>query len=327
MLLADAVDEACGPDRDPWLCRYVADATDSVTAGNVGEALSPWVSAALIILVAFIANRIVRRIVRRSVMHWEQAGRLTVRGRSIRLLPESTSPIPTTRRHQRAQTIGRGIASLATIVLIVITIAWILAVFGVSAAALLTSAGLLGVALSFGAQNLLRDLIAGTFMIFEDQLGYGDVVDLGVASGTVEDVSLRTTRLRDVEGVVWHVPNGVIQRVGNRSQEWSRAVLDIPVSYNADIELAQQVIAETAHALSDDNEWQPRLLGAPEMLGVETFTIDTVTLRIAVRTEPTEQWRVARELRARIKLALDAAGIMSAPATEAAAEGGTTDAD
>ena len=95
MLLADAVDEACGPDRDPWLCRYVADATDSVTAGNVGEALSPWVSAALIILVAFIANRIVRRIVRRSVMHWEQAGRLTVRGRNIRLLPESTTPITT----------------------------------------------------------------------------------------------------------------------------------------------------------------------------------------------------------------------------------------
>ena len=160
----------------------------TVDSLNVGEALSPWVSAFLIILVAFIANRIIRRIVRRSVTHWERAGRLTVRGRSIRLLPESTTPIPTARRHQRAQTIGRGMASLATIVLIVVTIAWILAVFGVSAAALLTSAGLLGVALSFGAQNLLRDLIAGTFMIFEDQLGYGDVVDLGVASGTVEDV-------------------------------------------------------------------------------------------------------------------------------------------
>ena len=120
---------------------------------------------------------------------------------------------------------------------------------------MLTSAGLIGVALAFGAQNLLRDLITGTFIIMEDQVGVGDVVDLGVASGTVEDVSLRTTRLRDVEGVVWYVPNGAIPRVGNKSQQWSRAVLDIPVSYTADIDRAQQVIAETAFALAEDAAW------------------------------------------------------------------------
>ena len=121
----------------------------------------------------------------------------------------------------------------------VIAAALILSVFGISGGAVLTSAGLIGVALAFGAQNLLRDLINGTFMIMEDQVGVGDVVDLGFASGTVEDVSLRTTRLRDVEGVVWYVPNGGIARVGNKSQQWSRAVLDIPVSYAADIDRAQ----------------------------------------------------------------------------------------
>jgi small conductance mechanosensitive channel len=196
----------------------------------------------------------------------------------------------------------------------VVAAALILSVFGISGAAVLTSAGLIGVALAFGAQNLLRDLINGTFIIMEDQVGVGDVVDLGIASGTVEDVSLRTTRLRDVEGVVWYVPNGAIPRVGNKSQQWSRVVLDIPVSYAADIDHAQHVIAETAFALAEDANWNEKVLAAPEVWGVEKFTLDTVTIRLVVKTAPHEQWRVARELRSRVKLALDAAGIASTPA-------------
>ncbi len=148
----------------------------------------------------------------------------------------------------------------------------------------------------------------------EDQIGVGDVVDVGFATGTVEDVSLRTTRLRDVEGVVWYVPNGGIARVGNQSQQWSRAVLDIPVSYGADIDAAERVIAETALALAQDNGWTQRIIAPPEVWGVESFTLDTVTIRLVVKTAPHEQWRVARELRSRIKLALDAAGIVSTPA-------------
>jgi moderate conductance mechanosensitive channel len=151
-------------------------------------------------------------------------------------------------------------------------------------------------------------------MIIEDQVGVGDVVDLGVATGTVEDVSLRTTRLRDVEGVVWHVPNGSVARVGNLSQQWSRVVLDIPVAYGADTDRAQHVIAETAQSLARDSEWAPRFLSDPEVWGVESFTLETVQIRLVVKTAPHEQWRVARELRSRIKLALDAAGIVSSPA-------------
>jgi small conductance mechanosensitive channel len=282
VLLADAtVDAACGPDGGPWLCRLVGELTDSVDAANAAEAVS----------------------------------------RRVRLVPEATSPTPTVRRHQRAQTIARGVSSFVTIIVWIVAAAFALAAFGISGATVLTSAGLIGVALGFGAQNLLRDLIAGTFMIAEDQIGVGDVVDLGVASGTVEDVTLRTTRLRDVEGVVWYVPNGVIQRVGNKSQQWARAVLDIPVGQGSDLDRAQAVIADTARALAADDAWRDRILDEPEVWGVESLTLDLVTIRLAVKTAPGEQWRVARELRARVKLALDAAGIVSAPASASGAAG------
>ena len=314
-LAQDAVEQACGPDRGPWLCRWVGNVTDSTGAANVAELLSPWITVALILLGAVIANRLLRRVVRRAVMRWESnVTRMSAGGRRVRLIPEASGPTPTTRRHERAQTIARGLASFTSIIVWVVAAALILSVFGISGAAVLTSAGLIGVALAFGAQNLLRDLINGTFIIMEDQVGVGDVVDLGIASGTVEDVSLRTTRLRDVEGVVWYVPNGAIPRVGNKSQQWSRVVLDIPVSYAADIDHAQHVIAETAFALAEDANWNEKVLAAPEVWGVEKYTLETVTIRLVVKTAPHEQWRVARELRSRIKLALDAAGIASNPA-------------
>jgi moderate conductance mechanosensitive channel len=313
-LAQDAVEQACGPDRDPWLCRWVGNLTDSKSAADIGKILSPWVSVLLILLGAVIVNRLLRRLVRRAVARWEAASTMTVAGRKVRLIPEPSAPTPTTRRHERAQTIARGLASLASIVVWIIALALILSVFGISGGAVLTSAGLIGVALAFGAQNLLRDLINGGFMIMEDQVGVGDVVDLGVASGTVEDVSLRTTRLRDVEGNVWYVPNGGIPRVGNKSQQWSRVVLDIPVAYGADIDHAHRVISETASALAKEPAWSEKILAPPEVWGVEQFTLETITIRLVVKTEPHEQWRVARELRSRIKLALDAAGIVSTPA-------------
>jgi small conductance mechanosensitive channel len=300
----------------------VGNLTDSTDAANVAEMLSPWVSIALIVVGAFVANRIARRLIRRAVRRWEKVGEVTVRGRRVLKLLESSAPVPTIRRHQRAQTIAHGLSSFASIIVWIVAAGMVLGVFGISGGAVLTSAGLIGVALAFGAQNLLRDLIAGTFMIFEDQLGVGDVVDAGVASGTVEDVTLRSTRLRDVEGVVWHVPNGVILRIGNKSQSWSRAVLDIPVSYSSDIDRAQQVIAEAAHELVDEDDWRERVLAEPEVWGVESMTLDTVTIRLVVKTAPHEQWRVARELRARVKLALDAAGIDSTPAEPPPPPGG-----
>jgi small conductance mechanosensitive channel len=315
MLAQSTVDSACGPDHAPWLCHWVAQVTDSKTAADVGEALSPFLSILLLALGAIIVSRVVRRLIRRAMRRWEEGGRdASIKRRAPLGVLQSSRATPTIRRHQRAQTIAAGLGSFSTIVIWTVTVVWMLSVLGIAASTLLTSAGLIGVALAFGAQNLLRDLIAGTFMIFEDQLGVGDVVDVGVASGTVEEVTLRTTRLRDVEGVVWHVPNGEIRRVGNKSQQWARAVVDIPIAAGADIERAQQVIKQTADALALEDVWSARILAAPEVWGVESITLDAVTLRLVVKTAPSEQWRVARELRARIKPALDAAGIVSSPA-------------
>jgi moderate conductance mechanosensitive channel len=318
------VTQACGPDHDPWLCRWFADATNSTQAGDVGRILSPWVSIILIVLGAWVVNRLLRRLIRRAVLGWETAGRFTwVRRRRMFALLEKTGPTtPDIRRHQRAETLAGGIRSFASIIVWTVAIVFILAVLGIEASTLLTSAGLIGVALGFGAQNLLRDLIAGTFMIFEDQIGVGDVIDAGVAIGTVEAVTLRTTKLRDVEGVVWYVPNGEMHRVGNKTQQWSRAVLDIPIAYDADIDRAQQVIKQSAVAMSQDERWRERILSEPEVWGVESLALDSVVIRLVVKTAPLEQWSVGRELRRQIKQALDAAGIASPKPPTAAADNG-----
>ena len=313
MLLAAA--DPCGGQRRVWLCHWVGNWTDNRTAIDLARWASPWLSIALIVLAAVIANRLARRGVKRAVRRWEQGGRFTALRRRASLgVFQPVTAVTAERRHQRAETIGAGVSSFVSIIVWMIAIVWMLSVLGVEAATLLTSAGLIGVALAFGAQNLLRDLIAGTFIIFEDQLGVGDVVDLGVASGTVEEVTLRRTQLRDLEGVVWHVPNGEIHRVGNKSQQWSRAVVDVPISSRADTDRAREVIKTTADELSHDAEWRERLLDAPEVWGVESFTLDSVTIRLVVKTKPSEQFAVARELRSRIKRALDAAGIVSAAA-------------
>jgi small conductance mechanosensitive channel len=294
-----------------------------VTAGHVGVWLSPSVTVALIALLAWVVNRIVRRLIRRAVKQWEHVGTFTSARKSRVLgMLDKTAPTPDARRHQRAVTIGAGLRSFATIIIWLVAIVAMLSALGIKAATLLTSAGLIGVALAFGAQNLLRDLIAGSFMIFEDQIGVGDVIDAGLASGTVESVSLRTTKLRDVEGVVWYVPNGGIPRVGNKSQQWSRAVLDIPVSYDTDIDHAQQVIRDTAVELSHDEQWRAAILAEPEVWGVESLNLDSVVIRLVVKTAPLEQWRVARELRARVRVALGAAGITATAASAAPAAPG-----
>jgi small conductance mechanosensitive channel len=275
------------------------------------------VSIVLIVIVAWVANRLLRRLVRRAVAQWEGGGRFSwIRERRVFALLDKTSQTPDMRRHQRAETIGAGIRSFTSIIVWTIAVIAMLSALGIRASTLLTSAGLIGVALGFGAQNLLRDLIAGVFMIFEDQIGVGDVIDAGVAVGTVESVSLRTTKLRDVEGVVWYVPNGGMARVGNKSQQWSRSVLDIPVSYDADIDRAQEVIKSAAREMANDERWRDVMLAEPEVWGIENLSLDSVSIRLVAKTAPLEQWRVGRELRARVKLALDAAGIASPrPAT------------
>jgi small conductance mechanosensitive channel len=146
-------------------------------------------------------------------------------------------------------------------------------------------------------------------MIAEDQYGVGDVVDLGEASGVVEGVGLRVTRVRDVDGTVWYIRNGEVQRVGNQSQGWARAVLDVGIAYGEDVERAEEILLDVATTLKADDTFGPLVLEEPEMWGVESVTADGVVLRLVVKTLPLEQWAVARELRRRIKDRFDVEGV------------------
>jgi moderate conductance mechanosensitive channel len=185
-----------------------------------------------------------------------------------------------------------------------------LGTLGINLGPLIAGAGIVGVAVGFGAQNLVRDFLSGIFMLLEDQYGVGDVIDLGAASGAVEGVGLRTTRVRDIDGVLWHVPNGEIRRVGNKSQGWSRAVLDVEVAYSNDLATATRVIKQTADGLwRDDEEFAPLILEEPEVWGVEALSPNGVVVRLVVKTRPLEQWKVERELRARIKAAFEREGV------------------
>ena len=221
----------------------------------------------------------------------------------------TTPTVATVRAIQRAQTIGTLLKSVVTLVVWAFALLMVLSEIGLDVGPLIAGAGFLGIALGFGAQNLVRDFLSGIFMLVEDQYGVGDIIDAGEASGTVEAVSLRTTRLRDIHGVVWHIPNGQIQRIGNKSQGWSRALLDVSVSYSTDLDLARKVIEACAAEMQSDDQWANDILEDPEVWGVEDLGADGVILRLSVKTRPAAQFGVARELRARLKTALDTAGI------------------
>ncbi|GAA4119552.1 mechanosensitive ion channel [Nocardioides fonticola] len=214
-----------------------------------------------------------------------------------------------TRRVQRAKTIGDLFKSIVTGVIVAVVGTMMLSELGVDIAPIIASAGIIGIALGFGAQSLVKDFLSGIFLILEDQFGVGDVVDIGEASGTVEAVSLRVTRLRDINGTVWYVPNGEILRVGNMSQNWSRAVIDVGVGYREDLARVTTVLREVAHDLWEDEEYRGVVIEEPEVTGVESLATDAVHLRVLIKTAPMEQWAVAREMRQRIKARFDHEGI------------------
>src|SRR4051812_8702975 len=160
---------------------------------------------------------------------------------------------------------------------------------------------IVGVALGFGAQNIVKDFLAGMFMLLEDQYGVGDVIDFEKATGTVEAVGLRCTRLRDVNGTVWYVRNGEVLRVGNKSQGFAQVVLDIPIDAWADVDRASAAMLDVAKEMAAEEAWAAVFLQEPEVLGVEAMTREETTIRLIARVRPLEQWRTARELRRRIR--------------------------
>lgn len=213
------------------------------------------------------------------------------------------------RRKQRSMTMGSLLKSIATGFIAAVCFLMILDQLKQNIAPLLASAGILGVAFGFGAQSLVKDFLAGIFMILEDQYGVGDSVDLGEANGTVEAVGLRVTRLRDVNGTVWYVRNGEILRVGNQSQNWARTVLDITVAYESDLDQVQEILKDVATTLFEDDNFNGIIIEPPEVWGVERFDKDGVVIRVVLKTAPLQQWLVARTMRERVKNRFDKAGI------------------
>jgi small conductance mechanosensitive channel len=216
------------------------------------------------------------------------------------------------RQAARAATIRNVIESAAQITLITLLVIFALGEFGAPIGPLLAGVGVLGLAISFGAQSLVKDIINGFFITIEDQYGVGDVViigGLGGLGGLVESVNLRITTLRDLEGRVHIIPNGQVDRVTVMSKEWSRALLDIEVAYKTDLQQALDTLRDEATRLYDDAEWRWRIMDPPEVLGVERFGNSGITLRLMFKTLPKEQWAVAREFRRRIKARFDQDGI------------------
>ena len=263
-----------------------------------------------IVVVGLVARFVLHRVIDK-ITQGILAGRVGL-GRLEERLPSAlvtTSPLLSARREQRARTMASVLKSLTTWAIGVIVVLTALDALGIPTGPLLASAGIVGVAVGFGAQALVRDVISGIFMIAEDQYGVGDVVDLGDASGVVEAVGLRITRVRDADGTVWYIRNGQVLRVGNRSQGWARAVLDVGIAYGEDVTRAEELLLDVAQKLKDDAEFGPLVLEEPEMWGVESVSADGVVLRLVVKTQPLQQWAVARELRRRIKERFDGEGV------------------
>ncbi|MCM0675121.1 mechanosensitive ion channel family protein [Micromonospora phytophila] len=307
------------PDPDPSptclddaLCKGVYDMTGSTwfAEGSYWILLKP-LRVILILVLAVAARWLVHRTISRLVRTTTDADVPTMlrplRERIPTAAAEPGEFIPE-RRRQRAEAIGSVLRSLTTAFIFGIALLMVLKEFSFDLAPLLASAGIAGVALGFGAQSLVKDLIAGLFMLIEDQYGVGDTVDLGEATGVVESVGLRVTTVRDGRGVLWYIRNGEIVRVGNKSQGWALVVVDLPIGF-AGTEEATAVLRTAAMSVAMDPELAPEIVEPPEVLGVEQMTVDGAVIRTVVKTTADGQFAVGRELRRRLAEALENSGI------------------
>ncbi|MFG1705197.1 mechanosensitive ion channel family protein [Nonomuraea sp. M3C6] len=277
---------------------------------------APWaplvasaITVVLILVLGFVLRNVSHRLITRVVNRAATGGSITSRFRKD-TATDGIDALLNERRKQRAETMGSVLKHVASIVILGTAVLTVLDRLTIPIAPLLTSVGILGVAIGFGAQELVKDFIAGMFMLLEDQYGVGDVIDAGAAVGTVEAVTLRVTRLRDADGRVWYVRNGTITRVGNESQGWSRAYMDVPVAYDADVVGVRVLLEHVAEEIWADPELrESKIVEQPQVFGVEQLSDSSLVFRITAKTLPAQQAAVSRELRLRVKAALDSAGI------------------
>ncbi|MDN5765231.1 MAG: mechanosensitive ion channel family protein [Humibacillus sp.] len=271
------------------------------------------VSILIVVVVAVIARWALHRAIRRVVLaatsrHATRLAALAGAGQAPAL-----TGVASERHTQRMETVGALLRSITTFVVFGVAGLTILSILGIPLAPMLASAGVGGVALAFGAQSLVKDFLSGVFMIVEDQYGVGDVIDTGEVIGTVENVSLRVTQLRDSQGVTWYVRNGEVVRIGNKSQGWSTALLDVAIAYDENVDSATEIIRSVVTQLHSEAPWSEKLLEEPQVIGVESVGNGATTIRVVAKTVAQQQFGVQREMRERVKQALDAAGVRTPP--------------
>jgi small conductance mechanosensitive channel len=249
------------------------------------------------IVATILAALVLRAVLQFSIRRLIKGVALSVR----KLEGVEHSPVAQARLMQRTRTIASVLGNLSTWGLMFAVVSVVLSESGVSPGAIFAGAGILGAGIGFGAQSLVKDLISGLFIVFEDQYGVGDSVDLGQASGVVESVGLRVTQVRDLEGTLWFVRNGEILRVGNESQGWARIVIDVALEYNSNLDKAHESLTRAAKAIKDKSA----LIGEAEVWGINALSGDQVIVRLVQKTKPEEKDDLARELRKLVKAELD----------------------
>ncbi|GIJ71946.1 mechanosensitive ion channel protein MscS [Virgisporangium ochraceum] len=299
----------CTDARD--LCEQIYQWTgwDWLASGSYYLLIKP-LRIVLIILIAvlirFLIHRLISRVARSAAT--PGPGIAALRPLRNRLPAAPPNNGVSERRRARAEALGSILRSIASAVVFGVAFMLVLDELGVNLAPILAGAGILGLAIGFGAQNLVRDFLSGLFMLFEDQYGVGDLVAIGEVEGTVEAVGLRITTVRDATGTVWYIRNGEIQKLANKSQGWALVMVDIPIGFTK-IDDAVEVLQRAAIDWAESEEWKPDVIEAPEVVGVEEVTTDGAVVRTTVKTPAEAQWRAARELRRRLTEALAEAGI------------------
>ncbi len=254
-------------------------------------ALSSGIRIAIIIVGAFIALRIFKILIRKSKQKFTKEGKFDIEGR------------------KRAETLSLILENALRVVVLIVLLLMILKEIGIDIGPLLAGAGIIGLAVGFGAQSLVKDVISGFFILMENQMNVGDVVRIAGEAGLVEEIRLRVTVLRDLEGKVHVIPNGEISVLTNMTKEWSRAVLEIGVAYKEDVDHVIGVLREVAEEMREDGEFASMILEPLEVLGLDSFGDSSVNIKMMFKTIPLKQWTVAREFRRRIKKTFDERGI------------------
>ncbi|MBT2482558.1 mechanosensitive ion channel family protein [Streptomyces sp. ISL-94] len=293
------------PDAPPSVKEAQASVTEA--ASFIEENWATWLSIGLRILLIVVIAAALRSAVRKALT--KLINRMNTSAEAVEGTALGGLLVNAERRRQRSEAIGSVLRSVASFVILGTAALMVLAALKIDLAPLLASAGVAGVAIGFGARNLVTDFLSGVFMIMEDQYGVGDKIDAGVASGEVIEVGLRVTKLRGDSGEIWYVRNGEIKRIGNLSQGWATAGVAVQVKPSENLARIREVVQEVAGALVKETPWDERLWGPVEVLGLDEVLLASMTVKVSAKTMPGQQFAVERELRWRIKEAFDAAGI------------------